>query len=176
MGFEFLDILFVFGGIYLAIILVWILDGFRKRRKKPDYEAEMRRLALTEGVIWLAPVINYSLKCKLLLEDFRNGGVSDIALAEAWPKINLKELKTEKGKESMPWLPADIFQRGMNLIASLDYIILLLPAAVLNSAEIEERINILNDYITRLSLLYEKFLDLDLELRRQIAVIGRDKK
>ena len=36
--------------------------------------------------------------------------------------------------------------------------------------------NILNDYITRLSLLYEKFLDLDLELRRQIAVIGRDKK
>ena len=76
----------------------------------------------------------------------------------------------------MPWLPADIFQRGMNLIASLDYIILLLPAAVLNSAEIEERINILNDYITRLSLLYEKFLDLDLELRRQIAVIGRDKK
>ncbi len=176
MGFELLDLLFVFVGIYLAIMLVYIMEAIKRRKNRPDEETDMRLLALTEGVLWLGPVINFTQKCTLLLKDFRNGEISDQELASAWPKINLKELRTEQGKASAPWLPAGIFQKGMSLIASLDYIIPLLPSLVLNNSDMEERREITDNYITRLSNLHESFLALDLELRNLIAEIGREKK
>ncbi|HCB62658.1 MAG: hypothetical protein A2W94_01560 [Bacteroidetes bacterium GWE2_42_42] len=170
MQFDFWNIISIFIGVFLAILLFYLTEIIRKNKTKPIDDAQMQRIALAEGVIWLAPVINFLQKCVLLAEDFNNGQISDSALIKAWPKINLKELETEKGKESMPWLPSEVFHRGMELIAQLDYCQPLFPEALFTSFDSkEDGTSNIHGHIDRLRTLLIDFQTFDRELRILIS-------
>jgi hypothetical protein len=168
MPFELDTILSLITGILLTMLVFYLYERIGERKKNPDEEKRQQRIAITEGLIWLAPVINHLQKCVLLAKDFDQQYIGEEDLKKSWPQINLKELGTETGRKTMPWLPPEIFHRGMALIARLEYNMQLYPDILIKAQKTgKEQHNTFLSHIENLSALQKEFQELDKELRQR---------
>lgn len=170
MSFELWIIISVLAGVLIAIFGTILSDKFVFPNKRKEENERNLRLALTEGIVWLAPIIAHLRKCVIMTRDYRMGLISEQQIDEVWPKLNLKDLETESGRDVMPWLPADMVHQGLDIAAQFEYIMQLLPAAFHAAPkEGKTKSDCIFEHGERLQNLLNQFEALDNDLRHSFA-------
>lgn len=166
MSFELWIIISVLAGVLIGMLVFLISERLGARRFSSDNNVDVKRLAITEGLLWLSPVINHLQKCILLVSDFQNGIISANQLKQSWPNIDLNAKKTHPGRSVVSYLSKETYQKGMDAIAKLEYLRPVLPEAIL-SKDADAALST-EMILSELKSNLQQFESLDAELRIMI--------
>ncbi len=167
MSFEIWIIISVLAGVLTGILAYVLSDRLFRRRDRMSDPKYRRRMALTEGLLWISPILNYLQQCILLTEDYSQRKVSRNGIKELWPELELKAIEQGPGREVLVYLPEWLYLFGMQIISKLENKKKSFPEAiVVLDPEHADDHEMLHQYLANFRQLLAEFQKLDSEVRQ----------